>query len=112
MKNNQSLIHLDLASTGLNEEGVKQLAQTLKDHSDFDDEQKFRNLRAIHLSYTDPLKKDELINEVNRILLGIPMSQKKDRQEAMEDEKEKLFEEMKSLQKLKTQKTFDKNFVG
>ena len=88
------------------------MARALKDNTDSGDEERLRNLRAIHLSCNDPHKKEELISEINRILVGMTISQKKDSQATMESEQEKELEEMKSLQKLKITKTFDKNFIG
>ena len=38
MMSNQSLILLDIASTGLNDQSIKSLAQNLKDHADLEDE--------------------------------------------------------------------------
>ena len=68
---NQSLIHLDLAGTSLDDNGIYELVQLLKKEQDECSESephKLRNLAGLHLSCKDPNTQPTLVKKINDLL--------------------------------------------
>ena len=70
MIENQNLLHLDLTNTGLDEWGVIEVAQLLKQYQGENPDispTKLRNLAGLHLSFPDTFNKKKIVSEINAL---------------------------------------------
>ena len=66
MEHNQSLQHLDLISTGLNQQSILDLIQMLKDNES--SEEKVRNIVSVHFSFPNPFDKKPILDKLQEAL--------------------------------------------